>query len=273
MQLPKLMQTTASLAVSAAALAAFAASPAVAQITPTSSVVLGVFDLQDPPASGGLRQPIADTFAATGSLDGGISLNLSGHAIADISPGQPSLLLSGASVVQQFDVGPVPVEVNPELFEDYKIVLSGGDLDAGRIALRYNVRVFESGSLDVSDGNFELGDFDFLGTHLSVVEEERNVFRTGNGFTVRSQTIDAAPAFVLTPGQNYTMMINAIFETAAAGLDPADPAAAGIWEMGGHVSNFAGLTARFNARAVPEPAALATLSVTGGLLLRRRRVA
>lgn len=162
---------------------------------------------------------------------------------------------------QQFDVGPWPTEITPQITTNFKIVNAGGPDDAPswETVVYSQLTVWESGTFDVDRMEGDLGNWAF----------NRRIENSlvGNGFSVFDRSLLAEP-YVLMPGVNYTMAFEYTVVSFIDGLDGFDPAAS-VWLEAGGVSEFGGLEISLNPRTVPAPAGV--LALLGLLAVGRRR--
>ncbi|MEM8875756.1 MAG: hypothetical protein AAGD32_16035 [Planctomycetota bacterium] len=156
------------------------------------------------------------------------------------------------------EVGPLPVEIDPVLDANFKLVNSGGAPDGWSSSSFVQAVVFETPD-PVDNG--------FLGP--IVTREDTFANQDGNGFLVVDATVDSEGPFVLVPGLQYRMDVTFATSWDTTGLGIDDPTAAVFLEAGG-ISGFDGVSVDLNARVVPEPALMSVFAGAGLLLLRRR---
>ena len=253
-----------------AAALAVAASNAAAQLVPSSPLV---FTSRD--ESGLYDQDLSTAFEATDDTADGYNLNVEGHASLTFQPGQRlgafDEILETILVARQFQVGPVPVAIRPELLGSGKIVISGDSNAAVSGRIDYRARVSESASVDLNTDPLEFSTFSDLGPTL--YDGDVGVSRSGSGVTLLPAGPVNEGTVILAPGVNYTVAMNiTVIDLDGRPLLLSDPVTKLTLEFGGPLSEFDGITLDLNARTVPEPAATGVLGGASlGLLLRRRR--
>ena len=198
--------------------------------------------------SNGFDEPAGGAFEATYDADAAV-LSLTGDGLVPLEPGEFGNIIVAA--VQSFTpVGPLPIEVTPELAANFKVPNTGGSSDAGvsTSPLAF-ATLFETGTFDAaraprreqSPNPGASMSFDLFGPRVLDTPTQVGPQVVGNGFTVSDLQAAGSP-YVLTPGV--------------------------LLEAGG-ISTFDGLRVALNPRSVPEPAGL----ILAGLALRRRRAA
>jgi hypothetical protein len=238
---------------------------ATAQITTTSAV--GKFYGQGNLGSFTELSPLNPTSSNAG---GNLVLRQSGDVRMELDPDELVTDFRWVRIggTQQFSTsGVLPVEIDPLMTMDIKLVVAGGPDGLSHPSTS------AVASLDVYlTGTYVNGSSDFGGLGEKVFEmgfgTQPQFF--GNGYREYSVQGSTTTPYVLLPGESYTAVWDFDFYGDTGGMPAGSPAAAAFLEAGG-ITSYEGLMIDLRARTVPTPGALSLVGLAGLACARRRR--
>ncbi len=146
---------------------------------------------------------------------------------------------------RRFDVGPFPVRIGTSIHENYKLVISGGNLERPIGSVSEFVQVTSQAPFAQIPGTF----FSPAGSLV-----------IGNGLHVQDFDVSTTEGFIISPGE-YELKLHLSMEVSGlAGVAANDPPPGMTVEFGG-ISGFDGFEISVDAITVPEPSTFALAAI------------